>query len=219
MILRESNIQLVHLTTNFPSYSKVTQNNCDNLKILKQLKPKEVQRDGTRNKEKNTGKKDIGIKSAVVESKSQPHKNLGININEEKENEKETMERIGDDWEMQGRKRKKFNKSVVYGKLTGDTIFKGVIKYADYHVFNCDRDMKVEALEEYLTNEIKIPNIICEKMEAKHPEKYSSFKISVPVNYVHAFISPEIWPEYVCINKYENRFLRKRSLEVHEKGK
>lgn len=227
VILRESNIQLLHVISN-PSYSKMVQKNNNDIKTSKIDKYSEPYSQVPAKNPINNGKKNNRSKTIEVENnsskkvevkskKSTSNANNSSQIIGEIESENQQLKKDGEQgWTIQGRRQRNV-KSMVYGKLTNGTLFKGVIKYIDYHIFNCDRDMKIEDLKNYLTEEIKIPDIICEAMESKHPEKYKSFKISVPVNYVEIFKNPDIWPEYICINRFNNRFLRKKAPETSEK--
>lgn len=214
VILRESNIQLLHLTSNMPSYSKVVQNG--NGKSNKMLKVTESHDQSALQMCINNDKKQTENKNTEVRNMQYTEKKNDTRPVEGNKMDKQLPAKDENIWEIQDRRRQKNYKSIVYGKLTNGTTFKGVTKYIDYHVFNCDRDMKIEDLKKYLTDEVKIPDIICEKMDSKHPEKYSSFKISVPVNFVETFKNPDIWPEYICINRFNNRFLRKKALETNE---
>lgn len=120
-------------------------------------------------------------------------------------------------WEIQRSQRRQTRgyKDIIVGKLKNDELFKGVTKYNDYHVFNCEPRLTPEQLKSYLIDNVKIPEVECQKMESKHPDRYSSFKISVPTNYAKELTNPEIWPEYICINKFENRFLRTRASKIN----
>lgn len=61
-------------------------------------------------------------------------------------------------------------------------------------------------------NSKNIPDVKCETMKSKNPEIYTSFKVAVPVNHIEAFENPNIWPEYVGIDRYRNRFLLQKPL-------
>lgn len=224
-ILRESNIQLLHLTSNYPrcntvqSYSSILQTDSGNNKSTNIIKSSEMQSQTESKKtKKSNDKKNVLNKNNATSFSQRTEKNGNAPvINNEESTKTSGSKGMGNsEWESQRKRKQRFSRSIVYGNLTGGTMFKGVTKYTDYHVFNCDREMRVEELSKYLTEEIKIPNIICEKMDSKHPDRYSSFKISVPVNHVEAFKDPNIWPEYVCINRFENRFFRKKSLTISD---
>ncbi|KAJ3664263.1 hypothetical protein Zmor_008445 [Zophobas morio] len=44
--------------------------------------------------------------------------------------------------------------------------------------------------------------INCEKMSSKHPEVYSSFKITVPNSLTESVMDPNFWPSGVTVNKF-----------------
>ncbi|XP_044753948.1 uncharacterized protein LOC123313237 [Coccinella septempunctata] len=73
---------------------------------------------------------------------------------------------------------------------------KGAIKYGYLHVCKLDPSLKPEALVEHL-NTNGFNNIICEKLESKRPEEYSSFKLTVPAQNFEEIKNPALWPEAV----------------------
>lgn len=52
-----------------------------------------------------------------------------------------------------------------------------------------------------------IQDISCEKLNSKQPDVYSSFKVTVPADFLEKALSPEFWPEGVAINKF---FMKRR---------
>ncbi|KAK9731398.1 hypothetical protein QE152_g13717 [Popillia japonica] len=152
-----------------------------------------------------------------------------------KDAEAETMKSNDDEFMLVARKRMRRN-FTVFG--TGnDCLIKGVTPYKHYHVcglgpdttsdeimahlsqknftkINCEK-MNAKRPTDYSSFKISVPlknftKINCEKMNAKRPTDYSSFKISVPLDQSTDFINPLIWPTGVKINKYYfHRFQKK----------
>lgn len=119
-------------------------------------------------------------------------------------------------WKFPKHKYKRRN-NVIYGKGNDNNTFKGVVRYVDFHVFRCPLDLSTTDIVTYLKSK-NIPDIKCETMKSRYPELYTSFKVSVPANLVETFKNPNIWPEYVGIDRYQNRFLQQRpSPQEHPK--
>lgn len=214
--LRESNIELIHLITNFPvpsgikSISKNTEFKTAQIAENVNQMPSRIVKKYSKNimEQKPAEKKS----SDTIEQRAKKQ-NTPAGENTSREN----MSRDGD-WETQRSQRRQIrrNKDLIVGKMKNDALFKGVTKYDNYHVFNCEPNLTPEQLKSYLIDDVKIPEVDCQKMDSKHPERYSSFKVSVPNNYTNDLINPEIWPEYVCINKFENRFLRAKASKIND---
>lgn len=112
-----------------------------------------------------------------------------------------------DVWQQQRRRRRN---NLIYGKSTEDSTFKRVTKFVDFHIFRCPLDMTCEKMIEYLHSK-NIIGIKCEKMQSKYPEVYCSFKVPVPANLQKNLIDPEVWPEYVGVDRFRSHFLEKKS--------
>lgn len=218
-ILRESNIDMVNMMTNFPGGSRdiIVNGNVDrfnrskNTSICKTVRNEKVD---SKKSEKSSDKQIRVHKKPEEFPKLKIHQTeiakerdgaISAEVNEEDDDN-------FDEWKSQRSQRRHFkrNSNIIVGKLNEKAKFKGVTRFIDYHVFNCERDLTVDKLKNYLIQDVKISEVSCEKMASKHPERYSSFKVSVPENCVNIFKNPDIWPEYVCINRFNNRFLRVR---------
>ncbi|CAH1098939.1 unnamed protein product [Psylliodes chrysocephalus] len=88
--------------------------------------------------------------------------------------------------------------------------FKAAVNNAQshYHVTNMGPDTDQSELQVYLKG--FAPNVQVVKMNARRPDLYASFKISVPRNEAEPILNCEIWPTDVIVNEF---FPPKRSSE------
>ncbi|XP_072401867.1 uncharacterized protein [Diabrotica undecimpunctata] len=92
--------------------------------------------------------------------------------------------------------RRKKRKHLVVGKntemiLNGKEI-KGVHKLIDLHVYRVDPDMTAENMRELMKT--TFPEVKVESLKSKHPDIYSSFKVTIFNNNFKEAMSPKIWP-------------------------
>ncbi|CAG9829599.1 unnamed protein product [Diabrotica balteata] len=92
--------------------------------------------------------------------------------------------------------RRKKRKHLVVGKntemiLNGKEI-KGVHKLIDLHVYRIDPDMTAENMRELMKT--TFPEVEVESLKSKHPDIYSSFKVTIFNNNFKEAMSPKIWP-------------------------
>lgn len=107
------------------------------------------------------------------------------------------------------RKRNKTRSDTVIKGSATNSILKGVEKQAHLHVYRLDKSTNVEDIVTHLKSN-QFNKISCEKLQSKHPEEYTSFKISVPISDLDKIKNPDIWPTGTCINRY---FLWKTSMK------
>lgn len=81
---------------------------------------------------------------------------------------------------------------------------KAVSKMAEIFISRLHPSTTSDQIKTYLGPEF--PEIQCESIESKHPETYSSFKITINSNNFTHLMNPDKWPNGVFINK----FFRKR---------
>nr|CAI5844004.1 unnamed protein product [Callosobruchus analis] len=103
-----------------------------------------------------------------------------------------------DEWKYPRRRNR--TRNVIYGKANSEEVFKGVVKFVDYHVFRCSLNLSAEGLKDYLKKN-GVQNSRCEEMKSKYPDLYKSFKVSVPEDMVTIFKNPNIWPQHVGIDR------------------
>lgn len=68
------------------------------------------------------------------------------------------------------------------------------------HVSRLSPATSIADLKKFLNN--RIPNLVCEKLNSKQPEVYSSFKLSFPSEFQSQLLDPAFWPEGITINKF-----------------
>lgn len=222
--LKESNIELIYLLTSNEhknmekSHSEEIQKNVTAKKTFKEAvtgnKVATNQQRITRKNIEENKVEDRTLRNQIVNQPSSSHDitNGHSNGNIEKNNT-ETKEQKNEKegkWEFPKHKYRRRN-TIIYGKGNDDSTFKGVVRYVNYHVFRCPLEMSTSDIIAYL-NSKNIPDVKCETMKSKNPEIYTSFKVAVPVNHIEAFENPNIWPEYVGIDRYRNRFLLQKPL-------
>lgn len=91
-------------------------------------------------------------------------------------------------------------KNLVRGVAENTTV-KGVKPVAHLHVCKLDPATEAEELKKYLLTR-NLSDVICTKIESKWPEKYSSFKVSVPFQQLQEATNPHIWPEGTQITRF-----------------
>lgn len=69
-----------------------------------------------------------------------------------------------------------------------------------FHTTNWDSNTREEVLLSYLKS--FSPQVSVEKLNSRDPERYASFKVSVPISDVPAITKPEIWPSGVRVNQF-----------------
>lgn len=168
------------------------------------------------------------VASAVMQTKTQQLCNKYINLGKPEQQEKialntrkdhSTSQRVSgtDNSDLNSHKTnktgkfitRKNNPNIIVG--TGqDSVsqpIKGVPKCVELHVYRLEPHTKGEQLTEMLKP--NFPEVTCEQLTSKHPEIYSSFKVSIHQNNFKDAMDPSIWPHNACIK----RFLRLRKKE------
>lgn len=99
-------------------------------------------------------------------------------------------------------RRKKFSKSrIITGSAVTSTL-KAITKNKYLYVTRLEKAITTEEIINYL-KEKNFTEIVCEKMNSKRPDIYSSFKIGGPERIIEDLKQPEIWP----VGAYVNPFL------------
>lgn len=192
IILRESNIELVHLLTTLPKYEK---------KVPKITKYEDVTY--------ITKKKDK-LKSNNEETpenmKEKTSAESQIIISEDPQIIMET----NSDYSSIIKRQRKTNSSGITGKgSTNINNLKAAEKKIEMYITRLHKDTTVNDITEFLKK--KFPEVRCEQGQSKFPECYSSFKITINENNYNSFMNPDLWPSGIYINK----FFRKRNTTSH----
>lgn len=93
-------------------------------------------------------------------------------------------------------------KDIIYGAKgasnPGD--LKGVPRLGFIHVSKLDPATTPDAVETYLKQ--IVPGCRCEQLDSKHPDVYSSFKITVPYDNITQVMNPSIWPTGARLDRF-----------------
>lgn len=79
-----------------------------------------------------------------------------------------------------------------------------------YHVYRLSPTTSVDELQNYLKT--SFPEVTCEKLQSRHPDEYSSFKVGISETNIDSFLDPSKWAKGTRINKFF-RFTRRRDQE------
>lgn len=110
------------------------------------------------------------------------------------------------------RQKRNSNLNITHGTAT-NTELKGVMRYAHLHVYGLDPNTTDNNINNYLAAN-GIANTKSEKLKAKHPDEYSSYKVSVPFEKLNEAIKPELWPSGVRVNRFLEQIWRKTRQEI-----
>lgn len=109
----------------------------------------------------------------------------------------------GSSWQYGRRKTRRF----VVGRNEGSNQVQAVPKYAALHVTRLAPGTKPEQLKAFL--EPNFPQVQCEMHQSKHPELYTSMKVTIRQEDFRNAWKREVWPNGALISKF---FVKKRML-------
>lgn len=98
------------------------------------------------------------------------------------------------------KRRKKTTIRTIHGS-SNNAPLKGVPKLCHLHVYRLDPAVTSKDVLEYLQQK-GFDSILCESMESKYPDIYSSFKVTCIADQLDAVKDPAIWPRGTCINTF-----------------
>ena len=81
------------------------------------------------------------------------------------------------------------------------TLLKSASRNVELYIGNCDTDVTVYMLTQYIKDAINI-TLKCCKQLVTHYDNYSSFKITVLINDKNKLLSADVWPNDVVCRKY-----------------
>lgn len=184
-ILKETNIDLIKLLTNDDS---------QNIKFSKKSYSKVVA--GEQEKSKV-----ISFSDNVIKTQTRPKEDKkGLSL-DNKVIEKDITNSTNDWNVVTGKRRRSRNMDFVRGSDAGTCSIKGAERFSNFHVFRLEPGLHLEKLSAYLESKDVVVDA-CVPMVSKHPEQYSSFKITVRSKYSEKIMDPTTWPEEVCINRF-----------------
>lgn len=215
VLLRESNIELVNLLTNVNQGGMALEMNKN--KNLNESN-KNIIDNRSISLSKHKSETNISTKTTAESGNKKSDKNTSDFVSVEKKKSTTERDNISSNkgthtlheskWEYPRRKIRRNKNSVIYGNADEDMTFKGVVKYLDYHVYRLPPDFNESDVIEHLASK-NISEVMCEKMQSRYPNQYTSFKISVSIKQDKDFRNPKIWPEYVVINRFLPKLLEK----------
>lgn len=104
-------------------------------------------------------------------------------------------------------KKSRGHSQAIYGELERENIaLKSVPRSTFLHVSKLDPSTTVDQLTEYL--QTHCPEVTCEKLNARFPDIYSSFKVKVEDCNLDKILTPACWPRGVRVNKFFQRRTR-----------
>lgn len=98
--------------------------------------------------------------------------------------------------------RQKHKHKFVMGSLSSDDNLKTVEKRSCLFVSRLTPETKCEDLESYLSTKISNVTFKVERLQAKYPDVYSSFKITLPSEVESSVFRHDFWPKGVFVNKF-----------------
>lgn len=107
--------------------------------------------------------------------------------------------------------KRKPKRVTVIGNKEGRNDYKlqGVPKIISLHVYRLAPDTKSESVVDFLKQ--YFPEIKCEKLTARHPDLYSSFKIDIYEEHESVAMDPSLWPRNTCIRRF--LYLRPKQIQ------
>lgn len=107
------------------------------------------------------------------------------------------------------RKIKRQNKPIIGSNENLTT--KIVTNKSFLHVYNLHPDFKPDELSVILKP--KFPEVICDKINSRYPQYYSSFKVTIDACNFESAFNPDLWPKGAKINQ----FFHQRTRSAQEK--
>ncbi|XP_031350575.1 uncharacterized protein LOC116176232 [Photinus pyralis] len=96
------------------------------------------------------------------------------------------------DWKTVNKKNRRTPTVVgIKDSLSQDCI-KAATNRIYLHVYKLDPGTTCDMLQDYLVE--MFPGVLCEQLQSKHPEYYSSFKVTVNDTYMDKIMDPGVWP-------------------------
>lgn len=107
-------------------------------------------------------------------------------------------------WDKLNHNKRTFSRKTIVGENEDINIngkqYEVVKKYKSLHVYRLDPKVSAADLEKFLTP--NFPEIKCEVLQSKHPELYSSFKVSVFQQNLDQAMNPKTWPKGAHIQPF-----------------
>lgn len=95
---------------------------------------------------------------------------------------------------------KKKRKPIVGTSKTHNLHAVPKIKFSHIHITRLSPETTTSDLENFFNG--NIPNVSCEQLTSRKPEVYSSFKLTLPTEFLEKVLSPDFWPEGIAVNEF-----------------
>lgn len=105
--------------------------------------------------------------------------------------------------------KKKRKRPIVIGSNVDNLSVRGVPKFVDLHVYRLDVNTTGAELINFLKP--NFPEVKCEALNSKHPELYTSYKVSILQENFKKAMETQYWPKGACIQQFF--VLRKKKKE------
>ena len=103
---------------------------------------------------------------------------------------------------VQNKKQRNNSRMRIVGNSgRASTLLKSAPRSIDLYIGNCDTDVTVVMLTQYISDVIDVTVKNCEQLITKY-DSYSSFKITVLINDKDKLLSANVWPDDVVCRKY-----------------
>ena len=103
---------------------------------------------------------------------------------------------------VKNKKQKRNTRMRIVGNSgRASTLLKSAPRYTDLYIGNCDTEVTVDMLSQYITDIINVNVKNCEKLVTRY-DNYNSFKVSVLISDKDRLLSAGVWPNDVVCRKY-----------------
>lgn len=192
--------------SNTENMKSMTDINEINLESLNPDVSKSIESPAVKTMYSHVARKQMMKKSSIQNTNSNSNKCGPDDIQSGRKDGSNILSNDGE-WKIVNRKRKTV---IIHGSSNENTSIKAATRYVHYHVFRLDPKLTREDLEKYL-NDMKFEDVKCIKITSKHPDEYSSFKVTVPARFEDLISSPTTWPKDTCVNRFLAHLWRENS--------
>nr|CAI5820101.1 unnamed protein product [Callosobruchus analis] len=103
-------------------------------------------------------------------------------------------------WHLVEGRRRRNRRSLLVGNGPDDCVVKGVEKRVALHVSRIHPSTALTDMESMV--KAKFPEATVESIQSKHPDIYSSFKVTLLHSNFKSALDVSIWPKNTCINRF-----------------
>lgn len=173
----------------------ISKNNNDNKSkhISCNQTPSTSEDTGCVNKPSHITKAQVAVAVEEAETQRKCKEYINIDRNNKSNNDGE--------WKKIVKKRRNKSPLVIGNSIESNSVFlKGVPKMITLHVYKLDPDTEAENLKKFL--EPNFPEVICDTINPRHPDLYSSFKVSILEENFQKAMDPSKWPKNACVSRF-----------------